>query len=63
MKKWLLCPYANIPLGHEEDLITFWWNFPNFQGHSRAKEVIFKPNRACLQEICCVFWGGGICFL
>ena len=36
----------DITLGHDEELIRFWWPWPNFQGHCGTLTAIFKPKRA-----------------
>ena len=41
----------NITLGHDEDLIRFWWPWPSFQGHSCTNMVKFRPVRAYLQTL------------
>ena len=36
-----ICMY--ITLGHNEDLIRFWWPWPNFQGQGGTLTAKFKP--------------------
>ena len=52
----------DITFGHDEGLIRCWWPSSNFQGHSGAKYVKFKPNRACVPDIWLVVVGVGDLF-